>query len=129
VGAVVLQRREQSMGKRRHGSVLMGASWGAGSLVSVCRMTERKSSLIFAGKWLKSRSANPSGRAIGSRVKFSEAAMANLLDDWTPHGPAVMARVGQVRSLLVKRVGDAVSDGPVARVAGGRWIGADHGQG
>jgi hypothetical protein len=65
-------------------SVGMGASWGTGFVLTVCRMTESKSSLTFAGKWLK---------VIGSRVKFSEAAMANLLDDWTSHGPAVLVRV------------------------------------
>ena len=36
-------------------------------------MTESKSSLTLAGKWLKGRSANPAGRPIGSRVKPNAA--------------------------------------------------------
>jgi len=39
------------------------------------------------------QSGNPLGRPLGARSKFSEAAMANLLDDWTSHGPGVLAKV------------------------------------
>jgi len=43
--------------------------------------------------WKKGQSGNALGRPVGARAKFSEAAMANLLDDWTTHGPAVLAKV------------------------------------
>lgn len=39
------------------------------------------------------QSGNPLGRPQGARSKFSETAMANLLDDWTKHGPGVLAQV------------------------------------
>lgn len=44
-------------------------------------------------KWQPGQSGNPLGRPIGARARFSEAAMANLLDDWVKHGPAVLAKV------------------------------------
>jgi hypothetical protein len=37
----------------------------------------------------------PARKATGARIKFSETAMAHLLEDWTTHGPAVLARVRQ----------------------------------
>jgi hypothetical protein len=43
--------------------------------------------------WKPGVSGNPLGRPQGARSKFSETAMAHLLDDWTANGPAVLARV------------------------------------
>jgi hypothetical protein len=43
--------------------------------------------------WKPGQSGNPAGRPLGARAKFSETAMANLLDDWTKHGPGVLAEV------------------------------------
>jgi Family of unknown function (DUF5681) len=39
------------------------------------------------------QSGNPLGRPQGARSKFSETAMAHLLDDWTTHGKGVLATV------------------------------------
>jgi len=46
--------------------------------------------------WKPGQSGNPLGRPQGARARFSETAMAHLLDDWTAHGPAVLARVRAV---------------------------------
>jgi hypothetical protein len=43
--------------------------------------------------WKPGQSGNPLGRPQGARSKFSEAAVANLLEDWTTHGPGVLAKV------------------------------------
>jgi hypothetical protein len=54
-------------------------------------MKDRKNNL--RGPWKKGQSGNPLGRPQGARAKFSETAMAHLLDDWTKHGVAVLERV------------------------------------
>jgi hypothetical protein len=41
----------------------------------------------------KPGTSGPLGRPQGSRAKFSETAMAHLLEDWTRHGPAVLVEV------------------------------------
>ncbi len=43
--------------------------------------------------WKPGQSGNPLGRPQGARSKFSETAVANLLEDWTKHGPAVLTKV------------------------------------
>lgn len=45
--------------------------------------------------WKPGQSGNPLGRPQGARARFSETAMAHLLDDWTANGPGVLARVRQ----------------------------------
>ncbi|MCP1758025.1 DUF5681 domain-containing protein [Bradyrhizobium elkanii] len=46
-------------------------------------------------KWKPGQSGNPLGRPQGSRSKFSEAACADALADWTTHGKDTLARVRQ----------------------------------
>src|SRR5262245_51509442 len=43
--------------------------------------------------WKPGQSGNPAGRPQGARSRFSETAVANLLEDWTKHGPGVLAKV------------------------------------
>lgn len=43
--------------------------------------------------WKPGQSGNPAGRPVGARSKFSEMAVANLLDDWATHGTTVLAKV------------------------------------
>jgi hypothetical protein len=44
-------------------------------------------------KWKPGQSGNPLGRAVGSRNRFSEAACADALADWTANGPSILERV------------------------------------
>lgn len=44
-------------------------------------------------KWKPGQSGNPLGRPQGARSKFSEAACADALADWTANGKDVLARV------------------------------------
>jgi hypothetical protein len=44
-------------------------------------------------KWKPGQSGNPAGRPQGARSKFSEAACADALADWTANGAAVLKRV------------------------------------
>jgi hypothetical protein len=57
---------------------------------------------------------NPLGRPLGSRSKFSEAAVADLLTDWTAHGPEVLARVRQTDPATYLRVAFTVIPKDVA---------------
>lgn len=43
--------------------------------------------------WKPGQSGNPLGRPQGARSKFSEAACADALADWTTHGKDTLARV------------------------------------
>lgn len=43
--------------------------------------------------WKPGQSGNPLGRPQGSRSKFSEAACADALKDWTANGAATLERV------------------------------------
>lgn len=43
--------------------------------------------------WKPGQSGNPLGRPQGARSKFSEAACADALADWTTHGKTTLARV------------------------------------
>ena len=54
---------------------------------------KKHSNITGLKPWKPGQSGNPLGRPQGTRSKFSEAAMANLLDDWTKHGPGVLAKV------------------------------------
>lgn len=45
--------------------------------------------------WKPGQSGNPLGRPQGARSKFSEAACADALADWTTHGKDTLARVRQ----------------------------------
>ncbi|WP_456756543.1 DUF5681 domain-containing protein [Bradyrhizobium sp. USDA 4461] len=45
--------------------------------------------------WKPGQSGNPLGRPQGARSKFSEAACADALADWTAHGKKTLARVRQ----------------------------------
>jgi hypothetical protein len=44
-------------------------------------------------RWKKGESGNPAGRPLGSRNKFSEAALADLAADWEAGGAEAIARV------------------------------------
>ncbi|MCG2665886.1 DUF5681 domain-containing protein [Bradyrhizobium sp. GCM10023182] len=44
-------------------------------------------------KWKPGQSGNPLGRPQGARAKFSEAACADALKDWTANGAATLERV------------------------------------
>ncbi|MGX1363449.1 DUF5681 domain-containing protein [Bradyrhizobium elkanii] len=46
-----------------------------------------------ASRWKQGQSGNPLGRPQGARSKFSEAACADALADWTTHGKTTLARV------------------------------------
>src|SRR6266581_900025 len=60
------------------------------------------------------QSGNPLGRPQGARSKFSEAAVADLLADWTEHGPDVLARVRQTDPSTYLRVAFTVIPKDVA---------------
>ena len=47
----------------------------------------------LAPPWKPGQSGNPVGRPLGARSKFSEAACADALADWTAHGGEVLTRV------------------------------------
>ena len=46
-------------------------------------------------RWKPGQSGNPDGRPTGTRNKFSEAACADALADWTANGASTLARVRQ----------------------------------
>ena len=54
--------------------------------------------------WKPGVSGNPLGRPQGARSKFSETAVANLLEDWTTHGPGVLTKVRETDPSTYLRV-------------------------
>src|SRR4029434_2804544 len=61
--------------------------------VTIGIAVKKQSNITGLKPWKPGQSGNPLGRPQGARSKFSETAVANLLEDWTTHGPGVLATV------------------------------------
>ena len=74
------------------------------------------------GQWRLGQSGNPAGRPIGSRNKFSEAFLADLLGTWEEHEKAALERGATNNPAVFLRVAasDLYDDELAAIVSGQR---------